>query len=176
MSSQVFVRAALAADVDAIRDLLAPEVEAGTILPRVVRPEDFLVALLDGEIVAAVAMTRWTDDVVELGSLVSARPGLGLGRAMVQAVLKKAALEQFRRVVALTAIDGWFTRLGFRAHPTAPWALASDRPVLVTASDDCLDAAVGWKASTVCAGCARLGRCRQHMVVHAVASETRRVA
>ena len=93
MSSQVFVRAALAADVDAIRDLLAPEVEAGTILPRVVRPDDFLVALLDGEIVAAVAMTRWTDDVVELGSLVSARPGLGLGRAMVQAVLKKAALD-----------------------------------------------------------------------------------
>ena len=176
MSSPAFVRAARSADVDAIRVLLAPEVEAGTILPRVVRPEDFLVALMDGEIVAVVAMTRWTDEVVELGSLVSARPGLGLGGSLVQAVMEQASLQGFRSVVALTAIDGWFTRLGFRAHPTAPWALASRQPVLVSSLDDRLDAAVGWKAATVCAGCARLGRCRQRMVVRAVASETRRVA
>ena len=176
MSSPALVRAAQTADVAAIRALLAPEVEAGTILPRVVRPEDFLVALLDGEVVGAVAMTRWTEDVVELGSLVSARPGLGLGRALVHAVLEKASQERFRSVVALTAIDGWFTRLGFQAHPTPPWALASRHPVLVAPSDDRLDAAVGWKAAAVCAGCARLGRCQQRLVVRAVASETRRVA
>ncbi|HCH63298.1 MAG TPA: hypothetical protein DFR83_10865 [Deltaproteobacteria bacterium] len=176
MSSPVHVRPARASDVDAIQAMLAPEVDAGTVLPRVVQPHEFLVAELGGELVGVVAMSQWTTEVVELGALVSTQRGRGVGRRLVRAVLERATTDGFRSVVALTSIDRWFVRLGFVPHSAAPWELASRQPMLVTRSEPHLDAAVCWKASAVCAGCARLAQCRQRMMVRSVSMPSRQVA
>ena len=176
MALPVLVRAATRSDTEAITAMLAPEVAAGTVLPRVVHPADFLVAEQGGILVGAVALTPWTDDVVELGSLVSRRRGLGVGRRLVEAVFERAGLDGFRSVVALTSIDGWFQQLGFVSHARAPWEQASAGPRLVSHPESHLDAAVCWKARAVCAGCARLASCRQRLMVRAVSVSTRRVA
>jgi N-acetylglutamate synthase-like GNAT family acetyltransferase len=177
MNGELQVRAARPGDIPSLEALLAPEVAAGTILPRVVVAEDFLVAELRGAgIVGAVATSMWTEDVVELGSLVSARGGLGIGRMLVEAVMQRAALAGFRSVVALTGLNDWFGRLGFVSHPTRPWALARRQPVLLTSCEPHVDAAVGWKASTVCSGCSRLSGCSQALMVRAVPAIARQVA
>jgi N-acetylglutamate synthase-like GNAT family acetyltransferase len=176
-SNRITTRKAASADVAAIGLLLAPEVAAGTILPMEIRPEDFLVAELDGEtLVGAVAMRRWTDDVIELGSLVSGRSGLGVGRHLVQAVLERASQTGFRSVVALTSLDGWFGRLGFSPHALHPWALAHRQPLLLSGSAHHIDSAVSWKAESACAHCTRLATCQQHLMVRAVSARRRKVA
>jgi N-acetylglutamate synthase-like GNAT family acetyltransferase len=100
------IRRARPGDVVAIERLMAPEVARGTVLPRAVDPRDFLV----GEQVCA-ALTPWSSTVVELGSVVSARPGMGA--LVVEAALAEAAARGFAQVVVLTALTEWFARRGF---------------------------------------------------------------
>jgi len=176
-SKRIITRNAVSADLTAIGLLLAPEISAGTILPMEIRPEDFLVAELNGDtLVGAVAMRRWTDDVIELGSLVSGRSGMGVGRHLVQAVLERASQTGFRSVVALTSLDGWFGRLGFSPHALHPWALARRQPQLISESAPHIDSAVSWKASSACAHCTRLATCQQRLMVQAVPARARKVA
>lgn len=171
------IRPAGPSDRGAIEALLAPEVAAGTLLPRSVDPTEFLVA--DGGergLVGAVGLAWWTADVVELGSLVAAVSGEGIGSRLVDAVLDRAAREGARSVVALTALDGWFQRRGFGVHPVAPWALARRSPVLVPGESLHIDAALGQKATGSCHRCPRLAGCSQHLMVRAVHARSRRVA
>lgn len=100
------IRRAQPRDVVAIERLLAPEVARGTVLPRVVDPRDFLV----GDRVCA-ALTPWSSTVVELGSVVSARPGMGT--LVVEAAVAEAAARGFAQVVVLTGLTEWFARRGF---------------------------------------------------------------
>jgi len=161
--ASVRVRPARLADEPAIRDLLAPAVAAGEVLPRAVVAGDFLVAEDPDGIVGAVALTAWTDRVVELGSLVAARKGRGLGARLVQAALDEAARLGFQEVVALTALDKWFARRGFVVEPVAPWSLARSTPVLVQPplEDSPVLEATAAKARRSCARCPRLARCQQ---------------
>ena len=157
--------------------MLAPEVAAGTVLPRVVVPEDFLVAVdEDDRLVGMVGLSWWSSDVIELGSLVSAVRGRGVGGRLVAAVFEVAAQKGARSVVALTALDGWFGRQGFHPRPVAPWALARQAPVLLASDSPWLESAVARKARSSCASCPLLARCRQHLMVRAVAVPARQVA
>lgn len=175
------VRGALAADVTAIRELLQPAVARGEVLPREVLAEDFQVAELDGVVVGAVALTRWTDRVVELGSLVAGVRGRGIGGLLVEGAAVRARAKGFKSIVALTSLDDWFVRNGFGAEEIEPWLLARAAPVLVPsfASGDALLDAVVAKARMSCAGCARLGSCRQTLMrrdLPAVMTRRRQVA
>jgi len=157
------VRGARPADVPAISALLQPAVARGEVLPRKVVAEDFQVAELDGVVVGAVALTRWTDRVVELGSLVAGVRGCGIGALLVECAVDRATRQGFDNIVALTSIDEWFSRNGFGPEEVAPWLLARVTPVLVPAPSfgEVLLEAVVAKARQSCAGCSRLVSCSQ---------------
>ena len=169
----MMIRAAVSADRVRIEALMAPEVESGTLLPRVVDTDDFLVAELRGEIVGAVGLKAWAAGVVELGSLVSARRGLGLGGALVEAAMAEAGARGYHTVVALTGIDEFFARQGFRALGAAPWAIA--RGCASIPQSPSMDAALRHKAR-ICAACPRLGACAQSLLARATAVEVRKAA
>ncbi len=158
------IRPAIAADVPAIRALMAPEIARGNLLPRAVDPADFLVAEDDGELVGTVALSPWTEDVVELGSLVSALRGVGLGAALVEAAAEEAGRRGYDVVVALTGIAPFFERAGFERLRAAPWARARGCESL--SEGPLLDRAIAAK-SRRCAGCDRLGACAQTLLARA---------
>lgn len=166
----MLIRPAVEADVLAIEALMAPEIATGALLPRAVDAADFLVAERDGVVVGAVGLKPWAAGVVELGSLVAGERGVGLGAALVAAAVAEAGARGYHTVVALTGLEGFFERHGFRAVGAAPWALARGAYALPTTPT--LDQAVRHKAS-LCAACPRLGACAQALLVRAVPVEIR---
>jgi len=159
LSAPPLVRAATAADVSAIEALMRPEVARGTLLPRQVKPEDFLVA--EGG-AAAAALTAWTPDVVELGSVVSGERGRGLGRLLVEAACREAVARGFKTVALLTGIPGFFSGLGFAGRDNPPWLPEGAAPLRPGIPE-----AVAAKART-CRACPRLAGCRQQLMVRHV--------
>lgn len=155
------IRPAVSADRPVIERLMAPEVARGTLLPRAVDPADFLVAEEQGEIVGAVALSAWTESVVELGALVAGPRGRGVGRALVAAALARAQADGFASVVALTGITGFFEAAGFSRMGATPWALARGCAALPISGR--LDRALAHKAA-VCAACPRLEGCAQALL------------
>ena len=157
------VRPARSRDVSAIRAMLLPAVRSGEVLPRAVVASDFLVADDGGELVGIVALTAWSESVVELGSLVASRRGCGVGSCLVTAALEWAAVRGYTDVVALTSLDGWFARQGFESVPTTPWALARSTPRLLSrsASGGAILEATAVKAQRTCSSCPRLEACQQ---------------
>lgn len=155
------IRPAVFADVPAIHALMAPEITLGNLLPRAVDPADFLVAEEDGELIGTVALSRWSEDVVELGSLVAARRGVGLGAALVEAAALEAERRGYDTVVALTAIADFFEHASFVRLGQTPWARA--RGCETMSEGPALDRAIATKART-CAGCARLAGCSQALL------------
>lgn len=151
------VRPATAADVAAIQALVAPHVASGAVLPREIEPSAFLVAVVheDGEarVEGCVALTPWTGEVVELGTLVSARAGLG--RLLVEAACAAASGAGYSQIVALTAVGGFFERCGFEPQAEAPWAVARG---MVSGPP-----AVAVKAAR-CAACPLLASCAQTLL------------
>lgn len=161
----MMVRDARPEDVRQIEAVMAPAVAAGTVLPRLVRADDFLVAEdPHGQLVGVVALAPWSDDVVELGSLVSALPGRGLGALLVAAAVQEAARRGYSNIVALTGISGFFTRLGFLSVADRPWARARGCATLPVAEFPALSEAVANKARR-CAACPRLAGCGQDLLV-----------
>lgn len=166
------IRPAVLADLPELAALLAPEIARGTVLPRELDPADFLVAEERGALVGAVALTPWMGDVIELGALVAAVQGRGIGARLVEAAMARAGERGYGTVVALTGVPGFFERVGFSARAVAPWAVArreKRRP------DPDIGAAVVYKAGR-CAACARLGTCNQVLLSRAARVEVRKVA
>lgn len=104
----VTVRAATGADRDwlvaAARELLGDEAQVHSRRRFTVRDGEALVASLDG---APVGFATWdgdgaTAEILMLGSLVRRR---GVGRALVAAVVRRAAAVGIRRVVVVTTDD-----------------------------------------------------------------------
>lgn len=166
------IRPATPADLPAIEALMAPHLESGALLPRHLRAEELLVAALpEGTLVGCVGLAPWTERVVELGSLVSAQPGLG--RRLVAAALGEAAARGHQSVVALSGLPGFFLRCGFQAEAIAPWALARGLHPGRRATAD-LRAKAGR-----CAACPRLAGCQQTLFrfdLAALAAPPRRAA
>ena len=164
------VRSASPVDLNPIAALLAPEIAAGTVLPRGVRADEFLVAEAeDGALVGCVALAPWAAGVVELGALVAGMKGQGVGAALVRAALSRAEAEGYSAVVALTGAPGFFERQGFTPQAVAPHQLARAR--LRIARDEALD----YKAK-VCAACPRLGGCAQTLLAFPLHAEIRACA
>ncbi len=169
----VGIRLASPSDIPAIIALMEPEIAAGTLLPRVVRAGDFLVADGHGALLGVVALAPWSEEVAELGSLVAGPRGQGLGAALVEAAMTEAAARGYTTVVALTGIAGFFERRGFSSVAAAPWARARGCATLPAPAR--LDQAIGYKAR-VCAACPRLEGCAQSLLCRSTASAARAVA
>jgi amino-acid N-acetyltransferase len=164
----IAIRPATTGDVPAIEALLAPEIARGTVLPRDLDPEDFLVALSDHRLVGAVALTRQSPRIVELGSLVSDLPGRGLGRRLVEASIARASTDGYEVVMALTGIPDFFQASAFRVASHAPWItarqqLAMPHPLPLAPTNEAVEAAAA--KSPTCRSCPRLGTCTQVLLL-----------
>ncbi len=172
MTASLLIRPATLADVRFIDALMAPQVRVGKLLPRAVRPVDFLVACLARRIVGAVGLSGLSANTAELGSLVVAMSGRGIGRALVDAAMAEASARGLGTVVALTDEVGFFERCGFERASDTPWLRARTRLGLASASPlytaDDVSAASEAKSAT-CAACSRLAACRQSLLIRRTA-------
>jgi N-acetylglutamate synthase-like GNAT family acetyltransferase len=164
----ITIRPAAPGDVPALKALLAPHVERGNILHRDVDWEAFQIALEGELIVGAVALTPQSKRIVELGSLVSNRPGLGLGRRLVDAAIEHAVRSNYEVVMALSGLIDFFEKLGFATAPHAPWIsarrdLKMASPTPLNPDTNAIEAAET-KAMT-CRVCPRLTTCRQALLM-----------
>jgi N-acetylglutamate synthase-like GNAT family acetyltransferase len=159
-------RAAVEADRPFVEALIARELAAGTVLPRRFVPAEFLVLVgANAEILGCASFARWGPGVVEIGTVIAAHPGGGLGRAVVEAALARVAAGGDDTAVVLTGVPGFFARLGFQAVPDAPWARARRLPA-VDLGDDALARGVAVKARKSCAACPHLAGCSQSLLVY----------
>ncbi len=175
----IAIRPATQTDVRAIETLLASEIARGSVLPKRVTPETFLVAVESGHLLGIVALTHQSPRVVEVGSLVSTRRGIGLGHRLVEAAVSHASLSGYEVVMALTAISGFFERVGFRVASHAPWItarqqLAMPHPLPLAATSDAVEAAHA--KSTTCRLCPRLAACSQALLLRQIPAQHRRHA
>lgn len=166
------IRPARDADLPALEALLAPEIEAGTVLPVALRSDDFLVAEAGGRLAGAVALRPLAAGTVELGSLVAAERGLGLGTALVEAAMALASDAGADSVVALTSSPDFFMKAGFVAASDRPWIRA--RRALGIAGPSSLPSPPGVSAaseakSRTCLACPRLETCTQAFLVRPTA-------
>ena len=175
----ITIRPATPSDVAHLGDLLAPHIMRGHILPRTIDPGAFQVACDGDLIVGAVGLTPQSNRVIELGSLVSNRPGSGLGSRLVDAAIARAADSGYEVVMALSNLMSFFEKLGFVPAPHAPWIsarrdlkMAFPRPLNPDA--DAIEAADA--KSATCKGCPRLGACRQTLLLHRLSVHQRRRA
>jgi len=137
------LRPARTSDIVAIQAMRAPLVDSKVLLKHQLvslyeRTQEFVVAEHeDGRILAAGALHVMWGDLAEVRSLVvdnSAR-GMGLGKAVVEALIERAFSIGISRVFCLTFEVEFFTRCGFE--------IISDVPVdeetfaqMVESSDD----------------------------------------
>lgn len=159
----VIIRGGEARDRAAVEVLIAREAAAGRVLPRGFVPEDFLVAEAQGRIAGTLSLSRWSDDVLELGTVISDLPGQRIGDRLVDAGLARAQRGGHAWAVVLTGIPGYFRRQGFVPVQTTPWARARG-PVATAGLDAGLDRAIGSKAAGSCLRCPFLATCEQALL------------
>jgi amino-acid N-acetyltransferase len=133
--SALYLRRAEPADAREIHALLEVFVAHGQLLPRTLKQifrtiRDFVVAIEDGRIVGCAALRIYSADVAEVGALavLADRHGTGIGRRLVEALVRDAGMLGLKRVFALTLQDGFFHRLGFETTAVAefPEKVAAD--------------------------------------------------
>lgn len=137
------LRPARTSDIVAIQAMRAPLVDSKVLLKHQLvalyeRTQEFVVAEHeDGRILAAGALHVMWGDLAEVRSLVvdSSARGMGLGKAVVEALIERAFSLGISRVFCLTFEVEFFTRCGFE--------IISDVPVdeetfaqMVESSDD----------------------------------------
>lgn len=122
LKTEFVIRQAVKEDAEKIASLLAPYAEQKLLLPRT--PDEisshianFKVAEKDGLIVGCCALRNYGNSLFEIRSLAVEKKynNLGIGSALVQACLKKAARNGKARVFALTYRPELFKRLGFKS-------------------------------------------------------------
>jgi amino-acid N-acetyltransferase len=120
----ITVRRATLADVGAMHGVIDVFAKRNDILPRergslISALRDFHIVEVDGRIAGCAALAIIDDDLAEVRTLVvdDSAQGLGLGRRLVEACIEDARQMGFHRVFALTRVDGFFERLGFRRPP-----------------------------------------------------------
>ncbi len=118
------VQPAVASDVAAIHALLQIYADLGNLLPRTEAEilrclPDFCVVKDAGEVVACGALEVFTKDLGEIRSLVVAgtHTGRGLGRAVVEHLIRVARERGLTRLMALTYTPEFFAHLGFATVP-----------------------------------------------------------
>jgi N-acetylglutamate synthase-like GNAT family acetyltransferase len=160
----ISIRTARASDQPQVEALIRREVRAGTVLSRPFALDEFIVATEDGHVVGTLAAQLWSDTVIELGTVIAAASGRGIGRALVSGGLATAEQRGADWAVVLTGSPGFFSRHGFSAMRDAPWARALG-PVLVPDQPHAITTAVGKKAANNCRSCPQLSVCSQTLLV-----------
>ncbi len=108
-------------DAVAIGEIVNYHAERGRMLHRSLEAiydtlRNFLVADVDGEVLGCVAVEIAWADLAEVKSLAVAPHaiGRGLGDALVRAAIDDARKLGVRRLFALTYVDAFFARFGFK--------------------------------------------------------------
>lgn len=122
-----------------IAALLAGGALAGRTLPRTetevrVAIRQFVTATNDGRVIGCAALEPVAAGVGEIRS-VAVDPdsaGMGIGRAIIDALLRRAESLEIERVMLLTREPAFFSKLGFQpCRPTGlprPWVVATIGP------------------------------------------------
>ncbi|CAM2007454.1 GNAT family N-acetyltransferase [Acanthopleuribacter pedis] len=153
----VTIRRAQFADREAIHSLIQHFARAGEMLPVPldgIGNQGFLVAEVDGEVVACGALKFWEDGTVEIRSLAVAAhmAGRGIGKLLVrqlasacQVALPNGVMPQ---LFALTLKPAFFLKVGFDIVPRGMFA-AKERGDCVACpfKDACREIAVLWRGS-----------------------------
>jgi N-acetylglutamate synthase-like GNAT family acetyltransferase len=131
-----YVRRARLADVDHILEIVDIYVATHVLLPRT-RDEvveaigDWWVASLNDEVVGCATLRDFGDGIGELRSLgvTPEAHGIGLGEALVHAIVRDARKHDIARLFAVTRNPGYFARHGFTELPMGdvPDILHADR-------------------------------------------------
>ena len=128
MVNGITIRQAQTADVRAIAEMRAPLEATNVLLHHELvglfeRVQEFMVAVDEsGKVVGAGALHVMWEDLAEVRSLVvseSAR-GRGIGHAIVNALIERAASLGLRRVFCLTFEVDFFEKLGFEPISDIP--------------------------------------------------------
>jgi len=134
------VRPAVAADIAGIQRLLNHYASMGDLLPRTKTDiqnnlEHFRVIERDAQIIACGSLEHFTEELAEIRSLMVASDikGGGLGRQIVEHLVKIAQNRRVGRLMALTYVPEFFHKLGFRTvnkdiFPEKIWGICVNLP------------------------------------------------
>jgi N-acetylglutamate synthase-like GNAT family acetyltransferase len=150
-AESVALRTAVADDAGAIHELIDKYLSEGHLLPRalgeiLVHVDRFVVAVHDDEVVAFAELAPLSRSVAEVRSMVVSRQArsLGVGRRIVDELIRRAAAAGFDKLCAFTHSPGYFVYLGFSIVPHA-W--------------------LPEKIVTDCHACSQFRQCGQYAVV-----------
>jgi amino-acid N-acetyltransferase len=118
--TDLIVRPATQDDIPKLEQFIAPFVEKGKLLRRTVDEladllDEFLVAVLDGEIVGCAALEVYSPKLAEIRSLAVSPTvqGMGVGRHLVDACVARARDLRILEVMAITSSEAFFLACGF---------------------------------------------------------------
>ncbi len=150
-AESVALRNAVSDDAGAIHELIDKYLSEGHLLPRalgeiLVHVDRFVVAIYDDEIVAFAELAPLSRSVAEVRSMVVSRQArsLGVGRRIVDELIRRAGAAGFDKLCAFTHSPGYFVHLGFSIVPHA-W--------------------LPEKIVTDCHACSQFRQCGQYAVV-----------
>ncbi|HYS27153.1 MAG TPA: GNAT family N-acetyltransferase [Vicinamibacterales bacterium] len=145
---------ASADEADAIHELIDEHLAEGHLLPRklgeiLVHAHRFVVAVQDDEVLACAELAPLSRSVAEVRSMVVRRDarGSGVGRSIVNELVRRAEAAGFEKLCAFSHTPGYFVHLGFSIvpHEWLPEKIVTD-----------------------CHACSQFRRCGQYAVVRAL--------
>lgn len=114
------VRPTTADDLERVEEFIEPFVAEGRILPRTTEElrdllEHAFLAELDGRVVGFAALEIYSPKLGEIRSLgvEESERGRGIGRALVEACLRRAREQEVFEVMVITSEDEFFQQCGF---------------------------------------------------------------
>ena len=150
----IAIRTASVRDADAIHELIDEHLTEGHLLPRelgeiLVHAHRFVVAVQDDEVLACAELAPLSHIVAEVRSMVVTREarGGGVGRRIVNELMRRATTAGFEKLCAFTHSPGYFVHLGFSIVPHV-W--------------------LPEKIVTNCHACSQFRRCGQYAVVRSL--------
>ena len=115
------IRAAVAADIDAMSRIIGVYAAQGVMLPRskaslLAALGNYSVAEVDGRVVGCGGLQPYSASTAEIYGLATeaGQAPRGTGSALVEALIQQAQRENISRVFALTLVPGFFEKLGFQ--------------------------------------------------------------
>jgi len=153
-NAPIAIRTASVREADAIHELIDEHLTEGHLLPRelgeiLVHAHRFVVAVQDDEVLACAELAPLSHTVAEVRSMVVTREarGGGVGRRIVNELVRRATTAGFEKLCAFTHSPAYFVHLGFSIVPHV-W--------------------LPEKIVTNCHACSQFRRCGQYAVVRSL--------